>query len=64
MTEWTDLPKSEYVLLDAPTSRLTYGYSDGTVYHLDSGDEWPDGAYEAVQEILSYILTCAGIRED
>ena len=43
---------------------MTYGYSDGTVYHLDSGDEWPDGAYEAVQEILSYILTCAGIRED
>lgn len=64
MTEWTDLPKSEYVLLDAPTSRLTYGYSDGTVYHLDSGDEWPDGAYEAVQEILNYILTCAGIRKD
>lgn len=64
MTEWTDLPPAEYVLLDAPTSSFTYEYSDGTVYSIDSGDEWPDGAYDAIQEILDYMLTCAGITED
>lgn len=64
MREWKDLPETDLIALDAPGMWFTYEYSDGTTYELGSDLEMPDGAYEAIQKIRSYVLTCAGIRED
>ena len=64
MTEWKDLPKTDIIALDAPSLSFTYEFSDGSVYRLGSDLEMPDQAYQAVREILQYIKTCAGIRED
>ena len=63
MTEWTDLPPAEVFALDAPSTSLTYEYSDGTSYTIGSDDELPEGGYQAMHEIRQYIVTCAGIEE-
>ena len=61
MTEWVDLPPSEEFALDAPTTSLSYEYSDGTSFSIGSDDELPEDGYRAIREIRDYIMTCAGI---
>ena len=62
MKGWTDLPPREEFALDAPSSSFTVRYSDGTSVTVDSGDEVPEGGWEAVPEIRAFILSQAGIE--
>lgn len=52
---WNDLPLSEEFVLDAGTSYYKFVLLDGTEISFNSNDEWPDGSYEAIREILKIL---------
>ena len=59
---WTDLEKSEYVVLDGDSYHLTFNYGrvyGGTEITLNDGDIWPEGAGDALREIKEYIMRAA-----
>ncbi|MBQ9909973.1 MAG: hypothetical protein IJM50_00460 [Lachnospiraceae bacterium] len=64
MTEWKDLEKTDLFALDAPSMSFIYEFSDGSRYRLGSDLELPEGAYDAIREIRTYIMRYAGIREE
>ncbi len=63
MKEWVDLPPAEFFALDAPSTSLSWEFSDGSSYSIGSGDELPDDGYRAIAEIRQYLMECAGIKE-
>ena len=62
MKEWTDLPESEYFVLDGPNIRVSFEYSDGTYISFDNNEEVPD--WDAVNKIVDYIKMNIGVKDN
>ena len=56
--EKTEAPRSEVMLLDAPTACYTFAFGD-TVFTFTSGYDYPDGVPEALDEACRLIAEAA-----
>jgi len=51
MTSWTDLPDSDVIALDGPTTYIDICFADGREISASSNQELPKGGWNAVDEI-------------
>ncbi len=53
MKSWTDLPQSELIAMDAPSTSVSILFRDGTVISISSSDELPKTAGTASARSLN-----------
>ena len=54
---WGELPKSELLLLDAPTTAVSFRFFDDCFYSVNSNDEIPEDSYGIFNEIYNYLIS-------
>lgn len=54
---WGELPDSELVLLDAPTTAISFRFFDNCFYSVNSNDEIPEKGNGIFNEIYNYLIS-------
>ena len=54
---WGELPDSELMLLDAPTTAVSFRFFDDCFYSVNSNDEIPEDSYGIFNEIYNYLIS-------
>ena len=54
---WGELPKSELLLLDAPTATLFFRYFDNCFYSVNSNDILPEEGNGIFSDIYDYLIS-------
>ena len=54
---WGELPDSELMLLDAPTTAVSFRFFDDCFYSVNSNDELPEDSYGIFNEIYNYLIS-------
>lgn len=54
---WGELPDSELMLLDAPTTAISFRFFDNCFYSVNSNDEIPEDSYGIFNEIYNYLIS-------
>ena len=54
---WGELPDSELMLLDAPTTAISFRFFDNCFYSVNSNDEIPEDGYGIFNEIYNYLIS-------
>ena len=54
---WGELPDSELMLLDAPTTAVSFRFFDDCFYSINSNDEIPEDSYGIFNEIYNYLIS-------
>ena len=62
MTAWDDLPPTDLIALDAPSTDVRF-VSDGVEHRFGTGDELPRGGWAAVSDIKALLEDAAGVKK-
>ncbi len=70
LAAWGDLPQSEYIAMDAPTSSYSVCYDNSSVggsrreyYTVSSDDEYPEGGGEVLGKVRTMLLEMVDPQE-
>lgn len=54
---WTDLPDARIQALDGSVTSISIWFSDGTAVYASSGNELPEGGWDAINEMVEVFET-------